>query len=345
MIKRPIITSACRLKQTSDNSIGRASSIDEQEESSGPLIKNSSNTTRHLAVSIPMEAATRAEAPSPDYTFIARHLRAIVLKTDQDGRAREVDQDPYVFSTEELTQLIEHKKRTRFLDARVIVGNFELLVSQLHEERQSGVGAFPRRIQIAFKRAGLDEGGQEYDHWTAIDILLTRDCMNVFYLDSAGDPRNLSIIVDATTRHPDTELTLCEDIEVNGRSLAVQKDGESCSIFAIDNIFHMSKLPELHDHVNLYRVKDLSYEDKPIYCLDPGDLPAMLVRNAQSDRFMGRWMGRNTDKLEVAVDKKGHNIRDYLRIHSIFYPTIKKEINAGIQEKQIKYASRLNQLR
>ena len=336
MFNRTVITSVCRLKRA--DTTGSSSSL-----AAEPLtitVPNSSTDeleNQHFFSII----EPRTDNPSPDYTFIAKQLRAISQDTFDDGWALDSDQEPYAFTAEELRQLIALKQRTRFLDARVLVGDFESLIHQLHEERLACQGPFPRRIQVAFKRDGLDESDQEYDHWTAIDILLRHDSMGVFYLDSAGDPRNLDSIVNATINHTDTELTLCEDIEINNRSFAIQKDGESCSIFTLDSIFHMSKLHDLHDHVMHYRVPDHSFKGKPVYCLDPGDLPPMLIRNAQSDSFMKRWMDRHPDKLDVVVDKKGLNIGEYLKRHSIFHPTIKKEINAGIQHKQMAYSLRL----
>ncbi len=216
-------------------------------------------------------------------------------------------------------------------------------MAQLHHDRLQAAEPFTRRLQVAYKRDGLDETGQEYDHWTALDILVTETQLNVFYFDSAGDPRNLDVIIHAATNLPDTQLTLCEDVEVDGKSLAIQKDGESCSIFTIDHIFHMSKLEYLHEHVNRYREQDTNYASG-VYNLDPRHLPPVLARNSQSVGFLKSWSEKNPALLQKPVDKKGHNILDYACSHFVFYPPINKHINTGIQHKQTRYAARLQKM-
>jgi hypothetical protein len=280
---------------------------------------------------------------SPDYTFIAKHLRAIVKGTDVDGHAPDDDVVPYVFTADDLRRLILHKKKTRMIDAHVLVGGFDAFLQQLHDERRLNLGVFPRRIQVAYQRDGLDTDGLPFEHWTALDILLTQEQMHIFYLDSAGDDRNLNIIIEDSMKYAQTELTLCEDIELDGKSFALQKDGESCSIFTIDHVFHMSKLHDLHDHVVSYRTPDAITSHTHIYSLDPRRLPAMLVRNAQSESFLREWFSKSAREFTKPVDKKEHNIIEYTKLHGVFYPPARKNINAGIQRKQLKYAARLAQ--
>ncbi len=327
--------------------MGRSFALREHSSSETDLegLEQQTNSSSHeiLQLLIVTPTTPNSGLPSPDYTFIAKDLRAIVKGIDHLGRAPEGEHEPYVFSPEDLVQLIAHKKRTRPIDAHVVVGDIEHFIAQLHQDRLLSRGSFPRRIQVAFKRAGLDEYGEEYGHWTAIDILLNEDCMNVFYLDSVGDPRNLNIVISAVMSCPNTELTLCEDIEIDGKSLSLQKDGESCSIFTIDHIFHMSKLDNLHQLIEQYRVKEVG--DKEIYCLDPRNLPPVLARNSQSTGFLKSWVEKNHDRIHDVVDKKGHAMLDYVQSHCVFYPPIKKYINAGIQHKQIQYTARLEQLK
>lgn len=290
---------------------------------------------------------------SPDYTFIAKKLRAIikgtyVVKAEGDDEVNEQDEkedkEPYAFSPEEIALLIKDKQERRAIDARVVVGNFAALISKLHRERIARVGVFPRRIQVAYKRADKnEEDGEEFEHWTSLDILLTEDRLKVFYFDTAGDWKNLTVLKRAVMLHPNAEITICDDVEDEGKQLAVQKDGESCSIFTVDNIFHMSKIPDLHNQVDSKRVQDPDYPN--VYSLDPRYLPPVLVRNAQSNGFINSWIAFNQDRLHEPVNKKGHNLSQHVKSHSVFFPPNKKMVNAGIQHKQLKYASRLQRIK
>jgi hypothetical protein len=321
--------------KSASGNLERSSSIPDIDTSCGSSMER---ILQYLVVTPPTNAAN-AGLNSPDYTFIAKDLRAIISDTDINGRASLDDARPYAFSPDDLKRLIQLKNLTRNIDARVLVGGFQNLMGQLESERINEVGTFPRRIQVAYKRDDKDLNGNDYEHWTAIDIFLTLEGIKVFYFDFSGDPTNFELIINAVGKFPLIELTVCEDIEIDGKSLAIQKDGESCSIFTIDSIFHMSKLENLHKHIEENRIKEPG--GKLLYSLDPRKLPAVLVRNAQSASFMLSWMELNSDKFNDKVDKKGRNILEYVESNSVFYPKIRKHINSGVQAKQLKYTDRL----
>lgn len=304
------------------------------------------NSFISLAQTLPRAVETKdttendnVERSSPDYTFIAKELRAILKGNYQKDSSD--DKESYALSAEDMQLLINDKKKKRNIDARVVVGNFASLINKLDRERQRNEGNFPRRVQVGYKRANLE--GKEYDHWTAVDILITKDQLKVFYYDSAGDPSNLTMLKYTVMSIPNSEITICDDVEVENKLLAVQKDGESCSIFTLDHIFRMSEIVDLHEQVDKHRVQDSDY--KNVYSLDPRHLPPVLVRNAQSNGFIKQWEQLNKDRLKEPVNKKGHTILDYVKFNSVLYPPAKKNINAGIQKKQLKYSERLQKLR
>ncbi len=322
-----------------------------QEKSANPDNQPAAAASASQPNSQPAAIAVTPSLPkkeSFDFAFMSKKLKVVLLKKNSDNKEaddREMDDKKdeedvhYAFSPEELRLLIKDKQKKRPLDAHVVVGGFARFMSQVHEDRVNRKGKFPRRIQVAYKRGDKDADGLEYEHWTAIDILVTANKTHVFYLDASGSEFNLDIIQRAVVLHPDTELTICEDVEVAGKSIALQKDNESCSTFTLDHIFHMSKLADLHQYLNAVRTADPDHAN--VFHVDPRQLPPVLVRNAQSMTFVKQYLADHKEWEGVKVDKQGRTLMQYVNKHMLFFPEAGRDVIGSIQHKQIQYAKRI----
>lgn len=299
--------------------------------------------TKKSVLTVDVDARVEARTTaSPDYTFISKDLLQVIRNDDNDEKYPN-----YGFSAEELALLIEDKKKKRpSFNGVVIVGHFAKWISQLQKERINRIGNFPRRLQAVYKRADRTEDNEDYNHWSAIDILLTEQMMKVFYFDSAGDLSNLTNIIRAVKTQSNTEITICDDVKeiINDeiKYHAIQKDGESCSIFALDFIFQMSKMPDLHDKLASIRIWN---EEEGYYEVDPRKLPLVLIRNAQSNTFIQQCMNENKNALNLPINKKNQTLSDYLKTHGVFYAPAKKNVNAGIQRVFLTFSKRITRER
>lgn len=383
-----------------------------------------------------------------------------VITKNQDDQSDSTQKVKYALSVTEIEDLIIDKNKKRKIDCRVILDdvtgkNFKAFLQQQQINQKE---CKDQRIQILYK---LDS--DDSDHWTTLDVLVTKTKIQIFYLDSAGDPRHVIPISFAVLAFENTELTYCED--------QIQHDGESCSIFSMDHAFHLSKIQTIHTTIdeskkemgcdllvmelvktttkptynNIDKLttnhnvalvqfnKELFYIDKKnkictdladainqfpisskiafirfddnilyidqitnkfnlitsvasetiheldsylemkkqavnksrslseneinyltnitkispdprykkLYTMEPIDLPAVLVKNAQSFSFLKRYETENQNKMAEKINKKGQTLAEYTQAHKFFHAGLKKHVNLAIQYKEVVYKNRL----
>ncbi|WP_131782489.1 hypothetical protein [Legionella gresilensis] len=274
---------------------------------------------------------------SPDYTFISAFILTKLNETSQ-GDLRESQKssnNAYALSAQELKLLFLKKNN----DCHVITGTFEQLVSQIVTLLKNSTEQMPGRIQVAYKRTDIDlETGEEYQHWSGMDVSVTTDKIGILYLDSAGDPSNIDIAIEIAHSLENAELTICDDFSLKYKPSAMQKDGESCSIFIADLILQMKKINDLHERIALHRIFN---EKENYYDLDPRKLPPILFRNAQSIIFLAQCIDENEECATYRVSNKGELLMEYVARHTIFCPLVNKDVNAAIQAKQIAFARKV----
>jgi hypothetical protein len=236
-------------------------------------------------------------------------------------------------SPDEIKQLIARKNRKRPIDCRVILSDFKSFISNLQKESSEKASILPRRVQAVCCLQESDQEDAPNQHWSALDILITSDKMQVFYLDGAGDSKNYKHIVPILSSMPNVELTCCEE--------KLQHDTESCSIFALDHVFHMSKIPNLHAIIDAGKKADTENSLPNVCVFNPINLPPSLVRNAQSLRFITNYKAAHPEEAKEVLNKKGQTLMDYVLAHSMFYRPKNTTVNLGIQYKQIVYKNRL----
>ncbi|WP_237758050.1 hypothetical protein [Legionella oakridgensis] len=118
----------------------------------------------------------------------------------------------------------------------------------------------------------------------------------------------------------------------------LQKDSSSCSIFCIDQAFHMSKIVDLH--AQLAQVKKQDPKHKARLHVDPFDLPPVLVKNVQSVSFIGKYLTKHPEYEHLIINKKGQTLREYAASH--YVTTADGTIAGAIQYKQQRYRTRVN---
>ena len=275
---------------------------------------------------------------SSDYTFISAFILSTLNEKSQEDLSRESQKslnNAYALSAQEL-KLFFLKKHN---DCHVITGNFEQLVNQIVTLLKNSKEQIPCRIQIAYKRNDIDfETGEEYQHWSSLDVSVTKDKIDILYLDSAGDPSNIDIAIEIAQTLKNVELTICDDFSPKYQPSAMQKDGESCSIFTADLILQMKKINDLHERIDSHRIFN---EKENYYDLDPRKLPPILLRNAQSITFLTQCIDENEECATYRVSKRGELLMEYVARHTIFCPLVNKDVNAAIQAKQIAFARKV----
>ncbi len=147
------------------------------------------------------------------------------------------------FTADDLQQLIAEKNSKRPIDCRIILDDFDGFLLQLENEKKERATAQGLRIQVL---CNLDRS--DGDNWTALDIWVSESGTHIFYLNAAGDPSSLNVITKAINNFPQVQMTCCEG--------EIQRDWVNCAIFALDHVFHMSKIADLHQQILARREKE-----------------------------------------------------------------------------------------
>lgn len=240
--------------------------------SASPIVDN--NETKPI-ISLANEDTIRKESTTPPILpegdgyksstvelrkLATTHFRSIKENQNENINKQQDETESKIItkhglSSSELTELIKLKNKKRTIDCRIILGDskgnaIKTLIKTLQNERdeeneqnkenEEKIKNFSRRLQVLYKLKPDDSL-----HWTTLDILVTEKNIKVFYLDAAGDSSNLSSITTGVLACDNTELTYCE-----GR---LQHDHVSCSIFAVDHAFHLSKEKSAHNQFDAIR--------------------------------------------------------------------------------------------
>lgn len=249
-----------------------------------------------------------------------------IENTLNDSKKSELKNAPYELSDADLRDLIAQKNKKRPIDCKLVASDSELkgLMENLAAYAEDKENP-PKRFQMLMSFPMTNR-----THWSAFDILCENGKIKIFMLDAAGDVCNLIRILPFLGQN--VEFTSC-----GGK---LQTDGKSCSIFALDHVFKMSKMQNLHGHLDKVRKKSGAYFE-----VDPLNLPSALVKNAQSLSFLKEHAARHAP--DEKVNKKGETMAKYLRKHTTFMVREKDKskvvsrINDAISDKQQKYRKKL----
>ncbi len=234
-----------------------------------------------------------------------------------------INNDAAELTVSELQQLIAEKNKKRSIDCRIILDDFKGFLEQLEREKFSRPKDLPFRVQVLCHL--------EHSHnWSALDILVSHDEIHIFHLNAAGDSDNVDVITQVLTDFSLIKMTSCEG--------QLQRDWENCAVFALDHVFHMSKMMDLHEQVKKFHKPNPKVENKNMYTLDPFDLPAVLVKNMQSVPLLEKYIKQQANPQEK-INKKGQTLKEYVDSHTIFRKAL--PFNTGITYKKKQYRLRL----
>lgn len=242
------------------------------------------------------------------------------------------------FSTTQLMRLIEMKKKKRFLNACVVIGEHQfyktIYLAMLNVNEDHPIA----RSQLLYRN-------RDSQHWTAVDIEISflKKVISIYAIDAAADLRNYLKIREILFTLISDEHHYC--IELTSTAGGLQKDHHSCSIFSLDHVFHFGKVADLHAYLGLYReivpvrTQDALNARYQRYQLAAEKLPPVLVKNAQSLRFLHEYCTLHPEASHSVMNAKGQTLITYVAAHSRFFTNVLQ--NKAIEDKYEHYLKKL----
>ena len=172
-------------------------------------------------------------------------------------------------------------------------------------------------------------------HWISGEIEILSDTVNIFLLDSFGTPDE---------EHLMTINKVFKDKEINFfvSNSKRQNSGSGCSVFALDDIRHLStrfqytNIP-IFEHLNMNITERIQLESDPTIWVNRCNLPASIMRTKQSSNA-------TQESLPYANEPVNRNKEPYIssvKKYFVFDETKNKEVNHRIIEKLKKNAKRV----
>lgn len=127
-------------------------------------------------------------------------------------------------------------------------------------------------------------------HYLTIDILWGKHEKKCLLLDAANDIRMMPASIALADFPFDQIFAASSKIDNKGRSIGLQQDDSSCPIFALDHAFQLSKMDIYH------KLKGENFHEN-LYTVYWEQLPIQLIWNAQSLRFLDRYLVKNNKFL------------------------------------------------
>lgn len=261
-------------------------------------------------------------------TAIAKKIEAMKLCAKQRSMELSCDllreqflaQGQYALDREDIEILIAAKQRKRAINCHVVAAG---IPCSPHDFLEALIRKGAARTQLIFR-------GPVSQHWSVLDILRAADgTLKIFFLDAAGNLFNKPGILAFCLKNK-IDLTFCMG--------KLQKDGFSCSIFAVDHAFHMSKIADLHEHIA--RVRRPSVDGRHVFTVAPIDLPAPLVKNVQSTRFLTKYLAMHPEQKKTPVNKKGQTVLEYAESYAVVNDDAR--VYGAIYHKQQQYRQKIN---
>jgi len=218
------------------------------------------------------------------------------------------------FSKAEIIQLAKIFNQKNKSDIRVLSEEYELtgLISKLIKDGKENKNQSPFRIQILFNPRA--------NYWSLHDILVVGAKINMF---------NMGVLEDGF-RMP-FALNLVEHIrQISVTGQKMQLKGNSSSLRAFCIAVSLSKLPDLH-------------QQQPNHFgeIDSLDLPAALVKNAESLEFIAEYARKHELESKQPINKKQQSLLQSVESHTLFSPGSKKGFYAHIHHKELAYRHKL----
>lgn len=222
-------------------------------------------------------------------------------------------------------------------DDEVPVNELDIFLNKLHENIHNI--AEGTRIQLAV---------QSSEHWFPMDIEVREGSLSVLIPEAAFTPSTAYATFAVLNRfsnaavyrfYPDTQTTDGEERDVN-----IQKDGVSCSRFALQQLFALQKIPHIHQVLqdNQPDLKKQYVENIPAlghYGLSFSNCPPEIAAIFKSTQDFSGFELTDPTVLDTVINQKGETLDEYHRRHTQSSSTASDKLrNEGItafKRKQI----------
>lgn len=255
-------------------------------------------------------------------------MKRIRIKENLLTELKRLDKTTKQVSIEYLRLLVEAEKRRRiasklapFVCYVLALDKLEIFLSY-HLKASSAVN---KRFQLIIKHE---------DHYLTVDISCEEHKKCCLLLDAANDQRMLSVYKRLKKFTFDHLFVASGKRDKLGRSHHLQKDFESCSMFAFDHAVQLSKKDIYNDLEKLVRDDTQRSLYTTVYW---NQLPIKLIWNAQSLSFFSDYLDVNANRLtqgEIKIYKK------YIKKHT--------QLDANVENRNMAvdhiFESRLKQV-
>lgn len=185
---------------------------------------------------------------------------------------------------------------------------------------------------------------QSCEHWYPMDIEVRNGNLSVLIPEAGFSPATSNAARQILNRFPNADIYRFypEEVTIQGkkRTLMIQSDGESCSRFALQQLYSLQQNPLMHRqlHQSQSKLKTEFLETKPEntgkhYSISFTDCPTELASAFKSTQSVSALGVTSKSLKEEVVNKKGETLEEYHRRHTRKNPKDHSKVqNLGIMD-------------